>query len=60
MKKSNKIYNSKNTNERNSNVSGNTIKKNVSQDKPKSSNFTEVAKPQAKKLNEKQIANEDA
>jgi hypothetical protein len=39
MKKLNKIYNGAN-NERNSNASGNTVKKNYSQDRLKNANFS--------------------
>jgi hypothetical protein len=58
MKKLNKIYNG-NINGRSSNASGNTIKKNFSQDKLKNSNFAEVARPHTKKINEKQTFNQD-
>jgi hypothetical protein len=51
MKKMNKIYGG--NDERNSNATINTIKKNYSQDKVKNSNFTELARPKTKKINDK-------
>lgn len=40
-------------NERSSNASSNAIKKNISHDKIKNSNFSELSRPQTKKINEK-------
>ena len=38
------------TNLRNSSASINTVKKNYSQEKPKGSNFSELARPETKKM----------